>query len=398
MAKGLASLLRYTLIIGFVTISFLFSPKPHSTQEYCGKFYDISKHMGFVINCDSYEYARVSVSPSALFEEKSIRQSRPLFIILGSAVGYTLYPLLRLFHLNIYESHFAGFLLINFILLLLSLFLLDTILIRATSLGTVERSAFLILLISNVVTKAFFWTAHQQMFTFLTPLLCVYAMQWLSVNKAASTKRISGISLFVGLSMLVYGNFVLLGICFFAALIYYRFSLVAIALSILLIALPTVIWLVILNYEGVAYYNHEIVHYRQFVWVADSLSVSISAFWEAMKTNDDIFIHTFGSINLIIVVLVLAAIYHTLTNKVKTSDRSLVGACWLVLAITLPFVFFMGFYQERLTYTLMTPMLILISLYYSERLKPIGKIRQVGLVLLVLTWHIYQVSRYGPFS
>jgi hypothetical protein len=262
----------------------------------------------------------------------------------------------------------------------------------------VERSAFLILLISNVVTKAFFWTAHQQMFTFLTPLLCVYAMQWLSVNKAASTKRISGISLFVGLSMLVYGNFVLLGICFFAALIYYRFSLVAIALSILLIALPTVIWLVILNYEGVAYYNHEIVHYRQFVWVADSLSVSISAFWEAMKTNDDIFIHTFGSINLIIVVLVLAAIYHTLTNKVKTSDRSLVGACWLVLAITLPFVFFMGFYQERLTYTLMTPMLILISLYYSERLKPIGKIRQVGLVLLVLTWHIYQVSRYGPFS
>jgi hypothetical protein len=122
MAKGLTSFLRYALIIGFVTISFLFSPKPHSAQEYCGKFYDIGAHMGFVINCDSYEYARVSVTPSALFEEKSVRQSRPLFIILGSAVGYTLYPVLRLFHLNIYESHFAGFLLVNFMLLMLSLF------------------------------------------------------------------------------------------------------------------------------------------------------------------------------------------------------------------------------------------------------------------------------------
>lgn len=398
MAKRLTSFLRYAIIIGFVTVSFLFSPKPHSAEEYCGKFYDISKHMGFVINCDSYEYARVSVSPSALFEEKSIRQSRPLFIILGSVVGYTLYPLLRLFHLNIYESHFAGFLLINFILLLLSLFLLDTILIRATSLVIVERSAFLILLISNVVTKAFFWTAHQQMFTFLTPLLCVYTIQWLSEHKAASIKQIIGISILVGLSMLVYGNFALLGICFFAALIYYRFSLVAIALSILLVALPTVIWLIVLNYEGVAYYNHEIAHYRQFVWVVDSLSVSMSVCWEAMKGNIDMFFHTFGSITLLIAALALATIYHVLASEIKMSDRPLIGACWVLIAITLPFLFFMGFYHERLTYTLIAPVLILVAMYYSESFNPIGKIRQVGLVLLVPTWHIYQVSQYGPFS
>jgi hypothetical protein len=244
----------------------------------------------------------------------------------------------------------------------------------------------------------FFWTAHQQMFTFLTPLLCVYTMQWLSVNKAASIIQISAISLFVGLSMLVYGNFVLLVISLFSALIYYRFSPKVNALSILLVALPTVIWLVILNYEGVAYYNHEIAHYRQFVWVADSLSVSISAFWDAVKGNSNIFFHTFGSITVIIAALAVTTIYNVLTSNIRMSDGSLIRLCWFVIAITLPFLFFMGFYQERLTYTLIAPVLILIALYYSEAFRSTSKIRQAVSLLFVLAWHIYQVSTYGPFS
>lgn len=398
MAQRLLPFLRYLLIIGFVTISFLFSPKPHSSDEYCGKFYDLGEHAGFVINCDSYEYVRVSVSPRALFEEKSIRQSRPLFIIIGSAISYTLYPLLRLFHFNVYEAHFAGFLLLNLLFILLSLYLMDRILIRNTALITIERSAFLVLLISNIVTKMFFWTAHQQMFTFLTPLLCIYLLQWLSENRKASILTIASVAFACGLSLLLYGNFLLLAICFVSGLLFYRSGAKAILTSLPLIVLPTVIWLVILKCKGLSYYNHEVEHYHQFVWVGESLRISLSAFATAANGNWRTFIHSFGEIGLIILALSLLAVYYTFASAVRATSHPAVRICFYLIALSLLFLYLMGFYQERLTYILVAPLLVLIAVYYNASFGARSKWQSIMLCALVLIWHLYQVTRYGPFS
>ena len=172
----LRNFLCYSVIVLAVTVSFLFAPKPLSPNEYCGKFFDLGKHAGFVINCDSYTYVKVSTELCLLMQEKSLRQSRPLYPVMGSVMGHVIYPVLKFIDPNIYEVYFAGYVLLNFLFYLAILYMADKLLIRYTQLNFTSRAAFLFLLISNPVTKTFFWTADKQFLVFFTPMLCICTM------------------------------------------------------------------------------------------------------------------------------------------------------------------------------------------------------------------------------
>lgn len=393
----LRDILRYSLIILVVMVPFLFSPQPAPDQQFCGTFYHIGRQAGFVINCDSYEYARVSVKPSCLFEPHSIRQSRPLFILAGSALGYTLYPLLSLFHFNIYYAHFAGYLLINLLLVFATLLLLDRLLTRFTSLSAIERSLIAILLLSNVVSKTFFWTAHQQMFIFLTPLLYIHVVLWLGTADRPRRNAILVVSLFIGLSMLVYGNFVLLVISFLAAMLWYRYDMRTALLSLALIALPSLVWILILRLNEVAYYNHEVSYYRQFIWVADAMQVS----WPALVAKSEAYwqryLFSFSSIYALFALLLMAGIIAAIRTRAVVLS-TLPSVCLCLLLLVFVFLYLMGYYEERLPFTLAAPLAVLFAFYYDRGIKQLLPYAWILLMIAAVGWHLYNVTRYGPFS
>ena len=122
---------EYAILILITAISFLFSPKPENNNgpdKYCPTNYvRLNNSMGFSMNCDAIEYTGLSVKPGLLFQQNNRRQSRPLYILSGSAAGYSIYYLSSPFQgainnivpeqfknqipkekVGLYFSHYAG--------------------------------------------------------------------------------------------------------------------------------------------------------------------------------------------------------------------------------------------------------------------------------------------------
>ena len=394
----LRKFLWYSVIVLSVTISFLFAPKPLSPSEYCGKFFDIGKHAGFVINCDSYTYVKVSTELSLLMQEKSLRQSRPLYPVMGSVMGHVLYPVLKFVDTNIYEVYFAGFVMLNFLFYLAVLYLADTLLMRYTQLNFGSRSAFLFLLISNPVTKTFFWTADKQFLVLFTPMLCIWAMLYISKEERVTMWRIFLLAAMCGLALLVYGNFVLLVACVCLLLVYYRYPVLTILFSVVLICLPTLLWIAFLKYNGVNYYNHEVAAYHQFVWIVEALRISTADLYAQMKINAGNFCDTFNRIYLFFAAAFAMAVYSIAGNKLNNGQKKVVLLCSLLLVISLTFFYLMGYYRERITYTLVAPVIICIALFFDRATVNHRRVGSALLAFSVLAWHIFILTRYGPFD
>jgi FtsH-binding integral membrane protein len=90
--------LIYSALTAFLCFLFLFAPRPN--EEYCGKFIEVGNFGFFPLNCDSYDYIDTARSPVKLLEERSIRQTRPLYVVLASAVGYVLSPVVSILPLQ----------------------------------------------------------------------------------------------------------------------------------------------------------------------------------------------------------------------------------------------------------------------------------------------------------
>jgi len=180
------NLARCTSLISAVAVSFLFSPQPRAEQEFCGQYIRVGSRAGFIFNCDSPNYCVSAKSPSLILRDKTTRQSRPLFIALAAVVGHPLQLVvdavdLPMFHglgekANRYLGFHIGFIVINFVTILLSLLLFESIVRYAcgVTLNCAVIWSFLWLLVANEITKVFFWTAHQQFFSLLTPLMTIW--------------------------------------------------------------------------------------------------------------------------------------------------------------------------------------------------------------------------------
>jgi hypothetical protein len=225
----------YTLLILLTTFSFLFSPQPQNINgpdRWCPVNYiHLNKVMGFSMNCDAIEYMGLSVNPGLIFQKNNRRQSRPLYLLSGSLAGYSIYYLSAPFHeainniayeqfksqipkekVSLYLSHYAGLVFINLIILVIAILLFEKIIIHYTGPpqnGFLLRYALLVLLISNHITKIFFWTPHQQMFNTLIPLLAIWLFT-LILKHNYPIKRLLLISFCCGMLLLFYGSFLIL--------------------------------------------------------------------------------------------------------------------------------------------------------------------------------------------
>lgn len=401
-------ILRYSLLIVVVAVSFLFSPQPKVENDYCGQYIHLGAHAGFVFNCDAADYCMNAANPARMLGDTAVRQSRPLFVLLATAVGHPLQWLTNQLDLPFFKSmgeeaamyigFYMGYVLINFLTILLSLLFFESIAVHLGG-GTINKwllLAFQITLVSNEVTKAFFWTAHQQFFSLLTPLITIWLALRISARKT-TLAQMASLSFICGMLMLLYGNFLTMfgTLMIVAYLSDRRFHLPHLLKNIVLFLLPTALWVAYCVYLNGHYYNHEVERFRQLVWMQDAMSVSAGNFFSVLWNNIQAYFSSFGEMYIFIIAAMISGLYLS-KKKELLKDVSALRVMAISGLVLILFFMILGFYEERLTYTLL-PVCLCIVYFATSRVKLLQKNATVFIVLAV-AWHLYNVLSYGPFS
>jgi len=178
---------------------------------------------------------------------------------------------------------------------------------------------------------------------------------------------------------------------------------------IILFVTPVITWSAILISKNGRVYNHEIEVYRQFVWVKDKLSVSFGDFWEQFLMFSSIYwVSIYRTVLTFIIGLFLLKLIRLAGWRRSGSGqlpanyslaRNLIVA---VFALYFVFFWFMGYYSERITYTLVPVVLCLIALELSvfavRGMKWTSRILYVLLITLSLIWVYNGVTTFEPYK
>ncbi|NML66557.1 hypothetical protein HHL22_15215 [Hymenobacter sp. RP-2-7] len=420
-------LLLLALLLG-TAFSLWLSPAPQGAPdvEYWGEYVRVAPGLGFVLNHDSQGYIDAARYPSQLLRPGEVRQSRPLYILLGTAVGYPLATGLRLGsqlgllppwwpETTCYWGFYGGYVLLNALALLASLGLLRW-LVAALAGCPARRWVFWPLawvLVANPITKAFFWTAHQQMLAFLVPLFCLALALWVARRPAPGWLYAAALSAALGVLPLLYGSFGLawpaLAFGLGAASLVHpraraaRFSARLagqLLLSLALFAAPTLLWIGLLRLHGTTYYNHEAVRYHQLVWLLEACHLPLAGYLALVGRR---LAEYLGSLQLIagwlLLGLGLLAATWWRTRRVRPAQALLPALPGRALAFTFAcfggFFALLGYYPERLAYTLLPLVLCLLA-----GLLPHWPPRRARWLALAgaAGWYGYVLLSYGPFS
>jgi hypothetical protein len=431
MRKFVDLLIKFRKVIFYSALTavfcslFLFSPKP--TEEYCGKYIDVGRYASFPLNCDSYNYVETAARPAKLFEKESIRQTRPVYVIVASALGYVISPVFSVLPLDraaakdelLASPFYWGFIVLNFVFLLGSLLLFDRVVDILTNGKFPQTPKYLlaVFLVSNVVIKTSIFSAHQQMLTLFSPLLCIYLCLKIALAESLDARKIGLISLLGGIALLAYGNFLILIPSVWLAMMLqiYRtnsFSskqtLSLFLPSSFLFLLPSVGWSGVLYFYIGSVYSHEVTAYRQFVWVFDKLGVSFQDFYAQLLAFTTLYGTTiYRTVLVFLAVFVLLKLFNFLPRlENEETDRPtdhflMSGIVLVIFTLYLMFFWLMGYYSERLTFTLVPVALCLIALELNLLLargrRLTVKTIYVLLLFCALFWTYSSVTTYGPF-
>ena len=322
--------MKKLLVIGVLNVLLLFSPPPQpGTTDPNGRYVSLGHHAGFFLNPDTYGFVFPAIHPGLMLENHALRQSRPLFILTGSALGYSIHLITWPLHrqlLGFYSKFWKGsyprnqivllgdfylsFFILNVIVLWIALFLFEKIffqLVEKTRVSEYSMYVLMVFIASNPITKAFFWTVHQQMFSLMTPLLCMYVL--FSCSKLENVPSMVGMGclfFLAGSLMLVYGNFLMLyPVLMYCILIRGSrpisknknlFYLLKFIFLTCLFLMPTLLWIIFLKSRGIDYYSLELAYYHQLVWIPESMGRSFQQFWTELVSNTLLFVHTFSTL------------------------------------------------------------------------------------------------------
>jgi hypothetical protein len=418
--------MKKLLIILILNISLLFSPSPvPGTTDPNGRYVHLNRQMGFFLNPDTYGFILTAIDPSQLFADKNLRQARPLFILIGTATGYTINLLTSPFHHKLIEFYrkfwrgiyperlillmgnfYLGYFLLNVLVLWLSLYLFEKVfdlLVTPGRPANYVKYILMVFIVSNPITKAFFWTVHQQMFAFLTPLLCIYLLLRLCRLKSPFSLLEWASAFFAGgILLLVYGNFLLLLpvliYAFCQSVQWDRFKnrivfLPEILGMVLIFFTPTLLWIGLLKLNGTAYYFFETNYYHELVWIPESIQQSPALFFHRLGIFTLEYLNTMKW--LVIMIVFSLIIFFTIKIKISLSSEPVRNTVFIFGCFFL-FYWLLGFYDERLTNTL-------IPIFICFWIAAIGnKISTRKMIIvsgsLAITWHLYVLLSYGPFS
>lgn len=405
-------------------LSFWLSPAPKGAPdvEYWGHYQRVGPGLGFIVNHDSYGYLQVAHEPARLLRPREVRQSRPLYALLGAAAGYPFAAALRLagraglvpagvLAQAHYYGIYVGYVLLNGLALLASLLLFRRLFGRITA-GRGEGWQFYALawvLVANPITKAFFWTAHQQLFAFLVPLFCLALAEYLARRPVLSWAALGGWALALGLLPLVYGSCVLVWPALAFGLLWpggsssarrprWPATLGKLVLSAALFAGPTLLWILLLRTQGTTYYNHEAERYHQLVWLLEARHLPFASLLALVGSKLSEYL---ASLHLMAGWLLLGAALYIATRWGRSVGQSALLPSPMGLALAwvsgwfIAFFALLGYYPERLAFTLLPLVLCLVAALLPHWPRRYARPVALG---IAAGWHLYVLLSYGPFS
>jgi hypothetical protein len=242
----------------------------------------------------------------------------------------------------------------------------------------------------------------------LVPLFCLALALHLVRRPVLRWGALSGWALALGLLPLVYGSCVLVwpalafgllrpGGAATAARLRWPATLGKLALSAALFAVPTLLWILLLRTQGTTYYNHEAERYHQLVWLAEARQLPFTAFLALVGSKLSEYL---GSLHLMAGWLLLAVALYAATRWRRGYGGPLLPAPtgtvlawvggWFVLFFAL-----LGYYPERLAFTLLPLVLCVIAALLPHWPQPVARPLALG---IAAGWHLYVLLSYGPFS
>jgi hypothetical protein len=247
---------------------------------------------------------------------------------------------------------------------------------------------------ANELTKTFFWTPHSQMFNILLPVLALVMIE--------QRKGINNLKSFLFAAALIFGLmffYPLFGILF-SILIFAKYANLFKRIVILQFFIITfLLYSKIIDSVGGSYSNFALEHYRQYVWIFDSLANG--TLQEKLSANLKAFIFTFPIFPsiLLAVTIVLLAFVATTSAQSATKFKSSTLPYLLFLSLYVFALAMMGYYSRRLTLGVMIYVELLLlknsASLLSERYQRTWHLAMSLLILILIgSW----VWTNGPLA
>jgi hypothetical protein len=455
---------RVLVLIGIaVTLAaahlLLFSPVPDKLL--CAQTVRMNSAMSYPLNCDSPAFLDLAHHPAKLLQPGDARQSRPGYVYLGAALTAVLGPIVSATGLNrVYATTDTAYLplvLINLAVAALALVLFCRLLLRL-GVGPMITGLLATIMAVNDLTKAYYWSPHQAMLTLLVPVLTILLGQWL-LRRDPGLPRLALLGLGLGLGMLVYGSFVIPivvagllvlvtrrrpgprsptmtrshrpapalvgpsgGMIAAAAspaeapstsaaelptVVSRRHTLLRLSVVGVLATAPTLIWIGICEAVAGSYFNNETVTYHEFVWLPESIGAGPGALGSALgktivNTTQEL-LQVAWLPAILIAGMVAAAVLAGVRLGARRDTEAGAGliATMITGAVTVVFLYAIGFWAYRITYTIMPVLLVVLgwtAARLSEHSRPTRWAVTTILTVTVAAWISFQLLSQGPYS
>jgi hypothetical protein len=425
----------YVILVAAATGSYLLAPPARANDNLCGRTVHLGGLLSFPLNCDSPELVLYAIEPGRLLNTDSTRQDRPLYVAAAALLTRVLVmsSIWRLVPKRAYQSiaalhqgtgineaelflcAYLAYVLMNAALVLVTLLLFHWLVAQQWSVNLIVVG-FAMLLLTNDVVKAFFWTPHLQLFNLVVPLSSVAISQQLYRYPDRSMAWMVGLGGAMGLLSLAYGSFVICVACGAAVLALKirwqqfsdtlrRFVTRSGAMAIGF-ALPTLVWMEICKFVVGSYYNHELVHYHEFIWVIDSAHLGLRELSAKLIANMHLFVRVmlpvvpFAAL-LFVVVLITGMLVRAPLRAIFAERLPAFIAIALTTIACFGFFYFTGFYEQRLGQNLAIPILLSAAILGFEivrRTRLSFAMAAASIWVLVFGRLGYEVVKAGPWS
>jgi hypothetical protein len=396
--------------LGTLAVAHLLLLAPMVAQPPCAAAVHVNRYMAYPFNCDSPLMLRMAHHPGLVIEPRNVRQSRPGYVALSGAATAVVGPVADALGVNrAYgqrDDAYAPLVLINFVIAAVAVALLGWLL-RGLGASVAVTVSLCAVLAANDVSKAFFWTPHQQMFALLVPLLTVVAVRWVLVRRP-SWRMVAVAGFALGAATLVYAS-VLITVAAVAVALLARglraaiAPLAALAVSVALLPLE---WIVVCRAVAGSYYNEELTTYHEFVWLVERVAPGDPGRFERVKsftlfTVREVLDAAAPMLLALAAVVAVAVLARVRLVPADGRERSTVVGAGLAVLCALAFCWAIGIYTPRLAYHLVPAVLLLIGWVAARaaaRAARLALALDVALVGLALIWIAYEVTKHGPYS
>jgi hypothetical protein len=260
-------------LVGVLVATQLLLFAPMVDNPTCARPVRLGHGRAYPLNCDSPLFMQLAHDPGRLLQPRNPRQSRPGYVTLAALTTRVVGPTARAAGLDRAfgqsDTAYVPLILINLVIVAAAVVLLAWLLSR---LGTPPgvTAALCVLLVVNDLTKAFFWTPHQQMFALLVPVATISVARW--VLRARPSRLVTGmLGIALGLASFIYANVLITAMVVGLVLLArgWRGAGPAAALCVSFAA-PPVGWIAYCKVFVGSYFSLETKSYREFIWLPEA--------------------------------------------------------------------------------------------------------------------------------